>query len=128
MVGSWQHLFVDGIIETPLPPSWKALSLDRYDRSWWTHQCLWNTYRILFHRVYPTPLKVVTLSWFMRFPTPSISYFATIMINFGMHFTTNHLHHLTFIASVNIQQEKEESLWPFIALRKVDTQNKKYES
>ena len=50
----------------------------------------------------------------MWLPSNSMDLFDTLATHFGTQFATSRPHHLTFVALVNIQQEKREPLWTFM--------------
>jgi len=75
---------------------------------------LYTSDDVILFRAFPTSLKVLTLSWFTYLPPNSIYYFETLVTRFGVQFATKRPHHLTSLALVNIQQEKDESLWVFM--------------
>jgi len=98
-----RHPFTDDIMETKLPSNWKGSTMGRYDV---TQLKLYTMDDNIFCKVFPTSLKGATLKWFTGLPSKSINSFETLVIKFGAQFTTSRPHHLTFIALVNIRQEK----------------------
>ncbi|XP_020225119.1 uncharacterized protein LOC109807002 [Cajanus cajan] len=68
-----RHPFVDGIMEVPLPPTWKPLNIERYDGTtdpdehidaYVTQVNLYTNEDAILCRVFPTSLKGAALSWY----------------------------------------------------------------
>jgi len=97
--------------------------LDKYDGStdpnkhidtYVSQLTLFPTDDYIYCKVFPTSLKGVALSSFTRLPPGSIDSFATLKAKFVAQFATSKPHQMTFVALVNISQEKEQSLKAFM--------------
>jgi len=115
--------FMESIMEVPLPSTWKNPTLDKYDRTtdpdehvdaYIMQVSLYTAEDALLCRVFPTSLKGAALSWFTQLLAYSIDCFDTLVKKFGAQFATSNPHHFTFIALVNIRQEKTKSLRTFV--------------
>jgi len=118
-----RHPFTDYVMGAQLPLMWKGLSIDRYDGTtnpdehmdvYTMHTSLYTLDSAVLYRVFSTSLKGGALSWFTRLPPNSVDCFETLVSKFGTQFAISRPHHLSSIALVNIQQEKEESLRLFM--------------
>jgi len=118
-----RHPFVDRIINVELPATWRGFSIDRYDDTtnpeehidvYTTDVGLFTTNEAIMCRIFPSFLKGMALSWFIRLPPYSINSFKTLVNLFIIQFATSKSHHLTSLALVNIRQERGESLWVFM--------------
>jgi len=116
---SRRHPFVDGVIDVELLWKWKGLTMDRYDGGadldehvdiFATQVRMYTIDDAIFCCVFPMSLKESTLIWFTQLPSRFIDCFKTLVTCFIIKFATNKPHHLTFLALVNVHQERGESL------------------
>ncbi|XP_020204068.1 uncharacterized protein LOC109789509 [Cajanus cajan] len=118
-----RHPFVDGIMEVPLPPSWKPLNIERYDGTtnpdehidaYITQINLYTNDDAIICRVFPTSLKGAALSWYTQLPPRSIDNFNTLVRLFSAQYATSRPHHITSVALSNLRQHDDESLRHFM--------------
>jgi len=110
-------------MEVELPARWKGLTLSQYDGTtdlgehvdvFTTQAGLDTSDDTILCRVFPTSLKGPALNWCTRLPPNSIDCFDTLVTRFGIQFATSKPYHLTFLALVNIRQEKGEYVREFM--------------
>jgi len=118
-----QYPFMDEIMTTRLPKSWKNPTLDRYDgtsdpdkhiNAYVAQLSIYTTDTQLYCKVFPASLRGMALSWFTQLPPKSVDSFENLKVKFATQFATSKPHNLTPIALANVRQEKGESLRTFM--------------
>ncbi|XP_020231712.1 uncharacterized protein LOC109812202 [Cajanus cajan] len=118
-----RHPFIDGIMEVPLPPTWKPLNIERYDGpsdpdehidAYITQINLYTNEDAIMCRVFPTSLKGAALSWYTQLPPRSVDNFNTLVRLFSAQYATSRPHHITSVALSNLRQQDDESLRHFM--------------
>nr|KYP55796.1 hypothetical protein KK1_002021 [Cajanus cajan] len=110
-------------METTISDSWRSLPLEKYDGSsgpdghlnaYLTHVTLLTEEDAALCRLFPTSLKGLALSWFIKPSPSSINSFEELASLFTVQFATNRPYQLTSLVLANIRQEKKESLRSFM--------------
>lgn len=115
---------MDGIMDIPLPITWKTLNIERYDDisnpdeyldAFTTQANLYSNDDVVLCKVFPTSLKGPGLTWwYKRLPLRSTNSFITLAQHFGAQYVTSHPHHRTPVALVNLHQSNNESMQVFM--------------
>lgn len=101
LAASLRNPFLADIIDTLLPPTWKGVTLDKYDVTTNLDEHIDNNVvqeglfimdDIVLCKVFLTLLKGQALSWFTQVPPNSIDYFKTLTMKFKIQFATSQLH------------------------------------
>ena len=110
-------------MDTQLSSKWKSLNIKLYDGStnldehmnvYKTQMNLYTTDKAVWCKVFPTHFKERALSWFTQHPFDSVDNFKTLLAKFSTRFATSQSHHISYLALLNVRQEKGEPLRAFM--------------
>jgi len=103
------HPFIDEIIDTPLPPKWKGLTIKLYDGStdpdehlnvFKIQMTFYTTNKEVWCKVFPTSLQEGLLGWFTGLPPNSVRNFKVLTTKFITQYATSRPHHTSPMSSL----------------------------
>ncbi|RRT77790.1 hypothetical protein B296_00024677 [Ensete ventricosum] len=115
--------FVLKIQDKPIPPSFRLLILEPYDRSidpsehiatFRTQMTLYNTFDTLMYRAFPTTLRGSVRMWYNRLKPSSISSFDHLAKEFKLNFMASSRPRPTAASLLGLAQGSDEPLAQFI--------------